>query len=486
MIRQNMLLWSVLGLLIGAALRFHAVNQNVRFHPDEALFSTFARDAAVHGDWMLAGPLDKSPLTIYASALSMHFLSTFTNDLGVLDMTRETGEFAARIPNVFAGLVLIALIGLLARHSRTTPAWTTTLTIFLAGASPYLIVFAASAFTDTMMVMFGTASLLTVSASSGWFAGMLLALSIASKQQGLVYLPLLLILIWQCQDRMERLRGFVIALIMGVILLLTWDALRPGTSIFVLASENNSPEHLLAAPGTWLRRIRLLLGYGGCFIGPPPLTWSLLGLSAFYTVRERDRLDLILWLSVIGYFLAHCLLALNIYDRYLLPLSPIILMLSVRALIDFRATPWLLRSVIGGVVFVTLGTGLLASNWRIDLGRDHYPLDRAGEIIALADYLNQQPLGTILYNPWLGWELGYYLGPWSNKLRVHYPTPDALVLDALKNSDRAPRYFIAPTDRNVSTWLHALRGADFRVKEAYHSARYIVYKLTIPQEVSDA
>ena len=58
-------------LLVGTGLRFHGLARDARFHPDEALYNTFARDAAVYGDWLFARPLDKPPLMLYANALSM-------------------------------------------------------------------------------------------------------------------------------------------------------------------------------------------------------------------------------------------------------------------------------------------------------------------------------------------------------------------------------------------------------------------------------
>ena len=95
-------------LLAGAAIQFHALVQDVRFYPDEALFSTFARNAALNGDWLLHGDLDKTPLSIYASALSMNFVAAQTRN-GVLDFDPRLGEFAARLPGALASIVLIAV-----------------------------------------------------------------------------------------------------------------------------------------------------------------------------------------------------------------------------------------------------------------------------------------------------------------------------------------------------------------------------------------
>ncbi|MFW5696834.1 MAG: hypothetical protein ACOCXR_03520, partial [Phototrophicaceae bacterium] len=97
-------------LLAAALLRVVALGQDIRFHPDEAFFATFARQAAVHGDWMLPGPLDKSPLSIYGAALSMHFFAAHTTPDDVIDVSLRAGEVAARLPGVFAGLLLVALV----------------------------------------------------------------------------------------------------------------------------------------------------------------------------------------------------------------------------------------------------------------------------------------------------------------------------------------------------------------------------------------
>ncbi|MGQ9889291.1 MAG: hypothetical protein ACUVSX_12485, partial [Aggregatilineales bacterium] len=54
---QTARLWAAAAVvLLGAALRLSALARPVTLHPDEALFSTFARAAAVNGDWLLPGP----------------------------------------------------------------------------------------------------------------------------------------------------------------------------------------------------------------------------------------------------------------------------------------------------------------------------------------------------------------------------------------------------------------------------------------------
>ncbi|MCA9891693.1 MAG: metallophosphoesterase [Anaerolineae bacterium] len=98
----------------------------------------------------------------------------------------------------------------------------------------------------------------------------------------------------------------------------------------------------------------------------------------------------------------------------------------------------------------------------------------------LADYLNEKPIATVIYDPWLGWELGYYLGPWTNKRRVHYPTPDALVKDALELPETGTRYFVAPKDADIGAWLDALSSTNFDVAMEAQIGSFVVVTLTPP------
>ena len=74
-------------LLAAALARFGVLGEEARFHGDEALFATYARNAAVYGDWMLSGPLDKPPLSLYAMAVSMQF--TGVSHLPLVGLSRS-------------------------------------------------------------------------------------------------------------------------------------------------------------------------------------------------------------------------------------------------------------------------------------------------------------------------------------------------------------------------------------------------------------
>ena len=114
---------------------------------------TFARGAAVQGDWLLSGSLDKPPLSIYLSALSMIAVGNSADAAGVLQLDVYAGEFAGKLPNVVFALLFTALMMRLAwKRYRDWPS--ACLAGLLSAASPYLAAFGAAAFTDMSLLFF--------------------------------------------------------------------------------------------------------------------------------------------------------------------------------------------------------------------------------------------------------------------------------------------------------------------------------------------
>lgn len=478
-------------LLFGAGMRFVALGTDARLHPDEALFATFARDAAVHGDWMLPGALDKTPLSIYAAALSLHFNAVYVIPAqNILDAGAIPGEFAARWPNVLAGIVLIALAFSLARTlyaGQPGANLAALMCALICALSPYLIVFSASAFTDTLMLLFMVAALLAAGKGRPGMAGFALALSIAAKQQGIFYAPLIAALLWRRDGLNPRPRSarvwsrFGLAFALGCAGLLLWDSVRPETSIFALAAANNDPERFFSAPHEWMPRLRIWLDHAGWLLGAPLVTLALVLAALYGLLRDADGASRILGAYVVLYLLAHWLLAFNTYDRYLLPLIPLLAVLAARGLVSLNArigSARLWRFAAVAYLVAALTGGFFAANRNAHIGTDGRADD--GDIIALADWLNAKPLGAIIYDYWLGWELDYYLGAWTDKRRVYYPEPAILAADALLNPDPAPRYFVAPAGEPVDEWLSALDDAGFAIAPARQDTGYAIYELIPP------
>ncbi len=94
-------------LFFGLALRATPLTQN-RFHPDEALYATFARLIASGRDPLLSTVVvDKPPLPFYLTAASMALFGA--------------PEFAARLPFFFASVISIALLYQLGRALYSRP-----------------------------------------------------------------------------------------------------------------------------------------------------------------------------------------------------------------------------------------------------------------------------------------------------------------------------------------------------------------------------
>ncbi len=146
-----------------------------RFHHDEAIYSSWGLDIASGRDIMVSGsPVDKPPLFLYLQALSL-----------VLFGATET---AARLPSLVSSAVSVLLVYCLGR--RLYGPSSGLLAAFLLAASPFAILFAATAFTDPMMVSFVLAACLAAVAKHWGWAGVLLGLATMTKQQGIVFLPL--------------------------------------------------------------------------------------------------------------------------------------------------------------------------------------------------------------------------------------------------------------------------------------------------------
>jgi len=465
--------WRMVGvaclLLLGTALRSGALVSPNTLHPDEAFFSTFARNAALQGDWLLHGDLDKPPLAIYGIALSMMFFAAQPIN-GVLDFSAATGEFAVRLPSFFAHVILIACAYSIARRlfQNRYRAWVTAL---LVACSPLLIVYSATAFTDGMMLCLGALALRAAAGGYWGWAGGWCGLALLAKPQALFLLPLILLFLW-LSGSIRVAQGMRFAMAMGAsfIALLLWDAARQQpTSLLALVAAHNDPARLLR-DDELVPHSEAWVGFIAAFWGIATLPLLFISVMLSHRIRQsvRQRLqERVLLLYGIGYISLHGLFAFNTYSRYALPLvlplalwvsrsfvvAPLLMMPILGRLSQDRqkgVTRVLQMGILGVVVWVAVygqGVSFPQSNDRL--------VGWAG-LRETAQYLNEQPVATVIYDRWLGWELGFYLGAWTDKRRVYYPTPQMLAegVDALQDS--APRYFIAPQTEPVALWAAAL------------------------------
>jgi 4-amino-4-deoxy-L-arabinose transferase-like glycosyltransferase len=487
---------------VAFALRLGPLFDN-RFHPDEALFSTWALKIAQGQNLLLTGvPVDKPPLLIYLTALSYFVFGQ--------------SELAARVPNLMASVVSVVLVWRLGigklgvsafgahqfgerstTHQSTNYPFTNLLPPLLLAMSPFAILFAPTAFLDPMMVMLGLASLVAAARGQAGWAGILLGLSFATKVQGLFFLPLILVF-WSKQVGQETRRSvshslhpsirFAVGFALIAVGVLLWDRARGGLPFWVQQTINYGGIRVIYA-NELTPRLTGWLNFLPYFFGPVVGAAGLIGLP-FLLWRDLTRdartraafIDLWLVAYTIGFLALHWLFAFPVWDRYLLILVPIVALLFGRSL-HFLATcirssisPALLLSL---VALAILPFSVTASRSGYPSGGDHGANDGIEQV---AEYLKALPSGTVVYDHWLAWELGYYLGDGFAYL-AYFDTPAALADDLRVFAKDAARYVIFPAREAPAKVIDAIAQVGytltpvFTTQDRFGQTSFTVYQI---------
>jgi len=465
-------------ILIGLLLRADMLGIDVRFHPDEALFAAQARLISHGGDLLLRETdLDKPPLTFYVTALSF--------------VTLSPSEFAARLPNVLASGASLAVLYALgwSLYRRRAVALVAAL---LWSLSPFDLAFAATAFTDVQATLWTlVAALLAARDRWGW-AGIAVALVAASKPTALLFLPLIAALgvarhaslDWRPRDVLRRLERFAAPLAVGLALLILWDAARAPRSFWELGLERNNPGRLIRAEEVW-PRLEAWLRWLDAATGSRALNLALMAGAALGAaggaLRGRDRRTVVDWLiggfgvAFVGWY---WLVAFNTYDRYLHTLFPFALLLAARVLVmvwdRLGGRPVAGAALVALVVAAMLPGVAGVLRGQAPTGGDQ---GRHTGIDALAEAINDELRGEIVYDHWLGWELAYYLGAKPAALVLYTPLPEALAEDMA--GQPYPRYFVAPSPDHAAPWIAALDRSAVAAAIVYHDPAhgFVVYRL---------
>ena len=482
--------WSAV-VLIAFALRLRGLFANT-FHADEALFASWARLIAVWRDpLLLTQPVDKPPLLFYSQALFYPLFGPV--------------EWAARLPSLLASLLLIPLTAQLAWRLGGDR-----LAAFIAAAvvavAPLAVQFSATAFSDPLLTLWLTAALALVvpsplgrglgrgAARPGW-AGLCLGLALATKYQAALFLPLVVGLAWlsgwRAREWARALAG--LAVVLAVVAL--WAAARADGAGLVARQWANVGGLRLA--WSWelgprlAEQVRLWwLGLGGPLLALGGV--ALAGVAVSRRARARlGAADGLLALFVLAYALLHWLWAVPAWDRYLLPVLPIVAALlgrGVEAVVglkkkettdytdftDFQ-NPKSVESV-KSVVHSLLGpaiTGLLivvvvlhlpvaanARAGRYSIGGQP-AADGGAAAVALA--LVDAPYGTVLYDHWYSWHWRYQL--FDSRVYVSwFPHADALLADLAAFGGSGPaRYVALPGDGSAAPVQRRLGEAGYRL-----------------------
>ncbi len=443
--------------LLGASLLLRTVPwaANLPLHHDEALYGTWARAIADGSDPLLLIPwVDKPPLVLYLLALSVKLFGP--------------SEMALRAPGMLASvLTVFATVG----YTRRIYGERTAL---LAGAvlalSPFAILFGPTAFTDPWLTLFVIGAAWAAIADRPLWAGILLGLAFASKQQGVFGVPLVVALLVTRGGRnthestrpAEILKSIALALlgfspVFGTVIY--WDSLRWHNRPSYWDQSLRTYGGVVLAPlAEWPQRALEWLQQAGYLFGAPAISvllflvvviavWPRLIANPAPTSRERD--SMLLASCVLCYLLVHVVFTFQPWDRYLLPVLPLICALAGRGLLLFwfavrsalpLRTARLVAAPLGLALVYATSLGVTA---RIPVGSD---IGAYRGVAEAAHFLARQPAGTTVYFDRLGWHLGYYLYDLPIR-RSWYDGPGKLAREAARVAEAepgAPQWLMLP------------------------------------------
>ncbi len=477
-------MWLMAALLGLAWLLRVPLLHGPRFHPDEALFASFARSIAVWRDPLLRTvPVDKPPLLFYLQALCYPFLGP--------------QEMAARLPNLFASLVTVALTG----RAATLLFRDQVGGVIAAGVvalSPLAVAFGATAFTDPLTVMWCTAALLAAVGRRPGYAGLWLGLGLATKYQAAFFVPLAAAaLAIHGAGRRDWVR-WTAGVACPAAAVLLWDLARAGR--FELLStqwRSYGGLSLVWGEALWFR-LREWWRLGRYVTGSAGLNAVLIGALVVLVVRRSSgppacggrqaqtgrRSDFLAWLAIwlAGYALAHWLLEVQVWDRYLLPAVPIVALLSagiVARLRSWRMAGWVPALALATMLVLMLPAAGQAAAGRLPVGGDHGLYDGIDQV---AGFFSRHPYGTVLYDHWLSWELRYYM--FDSRVHISwFASPAALVDDLEVFGRMSKRYLVVPLWESTDSARRAVEQAGFMLKPVLTARRpdetesFVVYQI---------
>ncbi len=344
-------------------------------HPlreDEAIYGYWALHFLHEDRWFLSVWPDKPPIFLWLLAATFSLL----------------GESAAsgRFLNIVISTLTVPIVAASARHLWDDRAgWISALALAL---NPFALSFAPTLFTDPLLVFAGSLALHMAITRRAFWAGLWLAVAIMSKQQGVLYAPLVLgvlaLALWQ--DKKTRLRHALnqtgqgegetgrrvekeitdhgsrtthdaLRTLVGFLLIaapiLLWDSLRwtVAPSPWDWSVRNYAPLRLVPV-GEWLQRaqqwgqqlwyltaswpmwgvaLALILWRG---IEAWRTGWKQINISLFRQPETKDRpaptthptprTTHLVTLWSLAFIVLHIITTLQVWDRYLLPLAPMV------------------------------------------------------------------------------------------------------------------------------------------------------------------
>ncbi|NKQ34113.1 MAG: hypothetical protein HF973_00685, partial [Chloroflexi bacterium] len=284
--------------------------------------------------------------------------------------------------------------------------------------------------------------------------------------------------------------GWLGGVLPGLALVGWWEWARTGTfSLWSAQVSNYGGVRLAWSWELWprLRDWAALWGTAVPFYLFPFILFLFLAifLRGWRAGDGDGRTDILLSLFTLGYFFLHWFLAAPVWDRYLLPILPIVAVVVGRGLGrrwrleigGWRLARNLQSSIANLFLLLLLFAAVPARYGRYPVGGQAAADQGAG---AIAQYLEDAPYGTVLYDHWYSWQWRYHL--FDKRVYVSWFPHGAALAENLQafGRDGNPRYVALPATAVSQPIQRAIRDAGFQLRPIANEGKITLYQI-IPE-----
>ena len=291
----------------------------------------------------------------------------------------------------------------------------------------------------------------------------------------------------------DLIRAGLGALLIGALVVL-WEIARTGGFSLWSAQVGNYGGVRQAWSWELFPRLSAWWGLAGTVL-PPLLIISLLLLCIFmigrgYRGNPLKRIDL-LWVIFLVYYLAlHWLLAIPVWDRYLLPLVPVMGILLGRGLMVLGAwgsrhlgqprPSWVWFFLVTLLLLLMVPGSWAARESRYPVGGQ---LEADHGAAAIATHLADAPYGTVLYDHWYSWQWRYHL--FDKAVFVSwFPHLAAFEAELLVfGQDEHQRFLVLPDDERALPVQRVVERLGFRLQLVANEGNILLFEI-LPAEVT--
>ena len=401
-------------ILLGVAFRLSVFSTH-DFHCDEGLHGSYVLDIATKDDWRFrSDDVDRPPVFFYVTA---PFVKVLGNHVNVI-----------RLPNFMGSVASIFLIYLICikLFNRRTALWAS----FLLAVSPYNIVFGPTVFIDVLMSFFILWSFYLLCVDKTFLSGIVFGLALGTKQPAVMAVPVFIsfsiLLFWKNNNQfniklyLKKYSKWIYGCLIILVLVFVWSALcqRPRFGMLGKAFSHQSSVFTLDL-GSFFERIRQWWQYIKLTFNSIPLNILFIlsipllvynSISLFFNIEFRRKLeiiaDIILILFVYTHILLFVMFQFKVYDRYLLLISPFMIIVLARVLNYIIKSPVVKNKFIRtGFILVIILSGFCSTKniSRLDMGAVYSKSDGMSNLKN-----NALPKSLVYFTREVPWEMWYY------------------------------------------------------------------------------